>query len=351
MAQNHKIKIAMCINNMERGGAEKQFLYIFNYLEKYYDVNIFLINKKGTKHLNKNIIKKIQIGYLKYFFFLFKKKPNIVLFFLPKSYILFGLISLFFPKLKKIMFRRSLNYYQSNLILKYVEIFLHKFNSYICSNSYAAKKELIINEKVENEKIFILKNFIDNKKYQYSKELKLNKKFINFLCIANFINYKGHRLILKTFKNLKTKLKWKIYFLGKKNNFDFKLLKSIAKKYNFDKNIHQIVELTLNLKYPNIKYGLLFSQNESFPNAILEYLKLNLDIIAYNTGDIKRLMKKEGLIFTTRNPKKIATKIDTYLNKKRKKLKTVQLNKIIQPYQNEKLFLTLKNKIDDLCAD
>ena len=87
----------------------------------------------------------------------------------------------------------------------------------------------------------------------------------------------------------------------------------------------------------------MFSQNESFPNAILEYLKLNLDIIAYNTGDIKRLMKKEGLIFTTRNPTKIATKIDTYLNKKRKKLKTIQLNKIIQPYQNEKLFF---NKMD-----
>tara|TARA_B100001093_G_C26834093_1_gene1017549 strand:+ start:522 stop:1577 length:1056 start_codon:yes stop_codon:yes gene_type:complete len=351
MAKNHKIKIIMCINSMEKGGAEKQFLYIFNYLQMFYDVNIFLINKKGIKNLDKKIKKKIQVGYLKYLLFLLNQKPNIALFFLPKSYILFGLISLFFPKVKKIMFRRSLNYYQSNLFFKYIEIFLHKFTKYICSNSYAAKKELINYEKVKKEKIFILKNFIDKDEYHHSKVLKINKKYINFLCISNFINYKGHRLILETFKYLKTKMKWKIYFLGKKNNFDFNLVKSIAKKYNFDKNIHHIDRLSSNLQFPNIKFGLLFSKNESFPNAILEYLKLNLDVIAYNTGDIKKLMKKEGLIFNTRNPKVIAKKIDIYLSKKRKKLKTVELNKIIHPYQNKKLFLTLKNKIDNICVD
>ena len=81
MAQNHKIKIVMCINNLERGGAEKQFLYIFKYLEKYYDVNIFLLNKKGIKNLNKNITKKIQIGYLKYFFFFLRKNQILHYFF------------------------------------------------------------------------------------------------------------------------------------------------------------------------------------------------------------------------------------------------------------------------------
>ena len=101
------------------------------------------------------------------------------------------------------MFRRSLNYYQSNFFIKYLEIFLHKHTQLICSNSLAAKKQLIINEKVSKKKIFILKNFIDKKKFKKSKKLIINNKFLNFLCISNFIDYKGHRLILETFKHLK----------------------------------------------------------------------------------------------------------------------------------------------------
>ena len=217
------------------------------------------------------------------------------------------------------MFRRSLNYYQSNYIYKFAEIFLHKFTNLICSNSYAAKKELMIYENVPQKKIFILKNFIDKQEFQIDKKLKFNKKILNFLCISNFIKYKGHELILQTFKNLQTKIKWKIYFLGKENDFNFNHIKSLAKKYNFQENVFLIDKLSLNLKYPNFNYGLLFSKHESFPNAILEYLKLNLEVIAYNTGDIKKLVNNEGLIFNTRNPNEIAKKIEKFISKKEKK--------------------------------
>ena len=33
MAKYIRKKIIMCINNLERGGAEKQFLYIYHYLK------------------------------------------------------------------------------------------------------------------------------------------------------------------------------------------------------------------------------------------------------------------------------------------------------------------------------
>ena len=74
MAEHIKKKITMCINNVERGGAEKQFLYIYDYLKKYYEVNIILINTKGIKNLDNNIKKKIKIGYLNFFIFFFKSK-------------------------------------------------------------------------------------------------------------------------------------------------------------------------------------------------------------------------------------------------------------------------------------
>ncbi len=341
----------MCINNIEKGGAEKQFLYIYHFLKKHYEVNIILVNNKGIQNLDSKIKKMIKVGPVGFFTFLFTRKPNVVLFFLPKTYILFGFISIFFPKIKKIMFRRSLNYYQSNFFIKHVEFFLHKFTHLICSNSFAAKKELIKYEKVPKNKVFILKNFIDRKNYKRANKLKIDKKYLNFLCIANFINYKGHDLILEVFKNLNIHQSWRIYFLGKKNEFDFTKIKSLARKYQFEQNVFHINQLSSNLKYPNFYFGLLFSKNESFPNAVMEYLKLNLDVIAYNTGDIKKLMKDGGLIFNTRNPRKITKKIENYVLKKRNKNKTIELNKLINPYQNEKLFLILKKKIDSLCVD
>ena len=97
--------------------------------------------------------------------------------------------------------------------------------------------------------------------------------------------------------------------------------------------------MTSEIKYPNFRFGLLFSKNESFPNAILEYIKLNLDVIAYNTGDIKRLMKNEGLIFNTRNPKKIAKKMDLYISKKRNKFKNENLKSLIYPHKMKNCFL------------
>ena len=82
MAKYIKKKITMCINNVEKGGAEKQFLYIYDYLKDHYEVNIILINKKGIKNLDKNIKKKITVGFINYFFFVLNKKPDVVLFFL-----------------------------------------------------------------------------------------------------------------------------------------------------------------------------------------------------------------------------------------------------------------------------
>ena len=71
-----------------------------------------------------------------------------------------------------------------------------------------------------------------------------------------------------------------------------------------------------------------FQKMKVFLNAIMEYLKLNLDVIAYNTGDIKKLIQNEGLIFKTRNPKLIAQQLEMYFIKKRKEIKTLKLKKL-----------------------
>ena len=45
-----KIKLIFCINSLATGGAEKQLAYICNYLVKFYEIHIFLLESSQIKY-------------------------------------------------------------------------------------------------------------------------------------------------------------------------------------------------------------------------------------------------------------------------------------------------------------
>lgn len=306
-----KLKLFFCINDLQRGGAEKQLNYISNYLNNFYDISIFVL---GNKKVEYNFEKKIKIFKIKNFLFLyqflneiFKQKPKIIFFALPKAYFIFGLISLFFPSIKKILLRRSLNYYHTNIFYRYYEIFLHKFTSYFVCNSYAAKNDLVSKENVSKKRVMVIDNYIEYVKTKFKQKTK-SKEF-KILCISNFHNYKGHFLILKTIKILEN-LPIKIYFFGKDKDITKKDIINEALKLNIRDKIIFIKKINQNYGFPNFSLGILFSKTESFPNAILEYFSLKLPVLAFDTGDVRRLVDdKNGKMFKSRNPISISKKI------------------------------------------
>ena len=52
---SNRLKLFFCINDLSRGGAEKQLNYLSNYLCIYHDIYIFTF---GQKKFNINLIKK-----------------------------------------------------------------------------------------------------------------------------------------------------------------------------------------------------------------------------------------------------------------------------------------------------
>ena len=109
-------KITYIINSFEIGGTEKQLLELINLIKNKYEISIFSFSD-GTLHndflklkINIKVNKIFGFGLLSLIFFLIKNKTDIYHFFLPKSYILGGVLT-FFSKKKKIMSRRSLNNY------------------------------------------------------------------------------------------------------------------------------------------------------------------------------------------------------------------------------------------------
>ena len=81
--------------------------------------------------------------------------------------------------------------------------------------------------------------------------------------------------------------------------------------------LHQVFfikKINKYLSFPNFSLGVSFSKTESFPNSILEYFSLGLPVIAYDTGDVKKLVgNQNGKIFKTRDPKLISKYIRTYI--------------------------------------
>ena len=219
-------KILFIIGSMNLGGTEKQLFNILKNL-KGFDFEILTLSnigffgnelkKKGIKFNeipNKNFpfLKRILNLFNKFFkclVVILKSKPDAIHFLLPQAYILGGLTSLLFPKIKKIMSRRSMNYYQKkNLFYKYIEIFLHKRMDEIIVNSKKIKNQLIKEEYVDNKKITLIYNGVFNSIPLIPKK---NKKIVNILLLANLIPYKNHEFLIDTCAMLKNK-NWKVFF-------------------------------------------------------------------------------------------------------------------------------------------
>ncbi len=348
MGKNYKKKINLffCINGLQKGGAEKQLNYISNYLCSKYKIHIFTLdkNKVSYKFNPKITIHKCNsVFFIKFLFKIFEYKPKIIFFMLPKSYFYFGTLAIFFPNIKKILLRRSLNYYHENLFFKYYEIFLHRFiNLFIC-NSISSKKNISKTEFVKNKKVLVINNYIEFLP-QSTKSLKKENTF-KILCIANFYKYKGHFLLLDSLSYIK-KLNWKIYFYGEERNLTKQDIINYSIKNGIRNKVSFVKSLNSSFKFPHFKLGILLSKTESFPNAVLEYLSLNLPVIASPVGDIKYLVnEKNGGIIKSRNPEKISKLIKKIIFNKSLKNKSVNSGKKIKYYTSKLNTLEKYNKV------
>ena len=85
---------------------------------------------------------------------------------------------------------------------------------------------------------------------------------------------------------------------------------------------------------------------KEFPNAVLEYLSLNLPVIASPVGDIKYLVnEKNGGIIKSRNPEKISKLIKKIIFNKNLKNKSVNSGKKIKYYTSKLNTLEKYNKV------
>jgi glycosyltransferase involved in cell wall biosynthesis len=195
----------------------------------------------------------------------------------------------------------------------------------------------------------VIDNFI--KLTKYSTRKKKNLKF-KILCIANFYKYKGHYLLLKSLSLIKD-IPWELHLLGQSRDLSINQIKKISRELNIEKRVKYLKKIKKEYSYPYYSLGVLFSETESFPNAILEYFSLKLPVLAFNVGDISRLINiKNGSLLNKRNPNHVAMKInELYLDKNLDNKSKFSFSSIKKFSNTQKTLEKYNQFIEKLCVE
>lgn len=340
-----KKKIFYVIGSLNIGGTEKHLLSLVNNLNKnLYKIEIFFLSQAGTlKHLiNKEVIvyepknetkNKLQLIsiFFKLIYYLKKSNPDIFHCFLPTSYILGGAaVKILGLEKKLIMSRRSLNNYQKQfrIPVRKIESYLHKFTRLILTNSDVVKKQ-VIQEGADKNKIKVIYNGItaNNRKLNKTQisnvkdDLNINNRHFIFSCVANFIPYKNHLLIIRASEILlKYNKNFKVLFIGGGDNFKYiEILKKEIVKKNLSKNILFIPQQSKNIyKFFQISdVGISSSTEEGFSNSVIEFLFYGVPVIATNVGgNAEAINSNCGILIKNNSVKELFNAMLYFLSEK-----------------------------------
>ena len=337
------MKLLYVIGSTELGGAEQHLLGVATALRvRGYKPEIFAMVPEGalTAAFEENgvpvrgprlapwILKFIKhqrtLAWVKLFYFaaslwlyLWKVRPKVIHFFLPASYIVGGVVSLFGPPIKRIMSRRSLNYYQQkHTLYGPIEQWLHPKMDIVCGNSQAVIRDLRT-EGVSLDRLKLIYNGLNLSRFNNVKnpsiirnELGIGLNHVVFIMIANLIPYKGHRDIINAFTLIKTKMttQWACLFVGRDDGIQIDLENQINRS-GLKSNMFFLGART---NVPDLlcasDIGVLCSHEEGFSNAVLECMAAKLPMVVTNVGGNAEAIIDgiNGYVVEPRNPHELA---------------------------------------------
>ncbi len=350
MGENKIKKITFVINSLNIGGTEKQLLCLINLIKKKYNISIFAFSSGGLFRKFKESGAELFIcnnlfSAIKFIFFLIFNKTDIYHFFLPKSYLLGGFLTLFSSK-KKIMSRRSLNNYHKKyfFISLILEKFLHRQMNLILTNTEAIKEQLITNESVSNDKVKVIPNFITS----VGQRKKTKKKILRFIYVANFIPYKNHLVLLEICSKIKVENRWELILVGADvNGFKAVVRRKIKqlslcekiKIYDQRKDVDKV--------YTEIDFSVCPSSEEGSSNFLLESIHFGLPIIAFDVGGNSEFFDKNGFLIPAFDKKIMRKKIEFMLTKNLTKFSSNSIKVCRSKFNNKKNLRFYINAYED----
>ena len=347
--------IVLFAQNLDIGGVQKSVVNLANFLVKFYKVSIILAesNKKIAYKLNKKIkiitikTKKIDVTRkyigLKLFKYRIKEldkilkkiKPTIVLSF--EDYNNFILFNTKYKTVKVGSVRISSDFYIGKKIHLLDEDFYRtnrklykKFKTIVVSKAIA--KDL------PNSKLIY--NGIESK-----KDLKnLYENYI--LNVARLHLQKGQKDLINAFKLISQKIDEDLIIVGDgvlKQELDLLIkelkLEDRVKLVGFDNPYRY---------FKNAKLFVFPSYYEGFANALLEAMKKNIPIIAYNFKGSEEILEKR---VSLGNVESLANEIYKALKNEKYKKELLEQNRVVKEFSLHKTLREYKKVLDIAAKD
>lgn len=223
---------------------------------------------------------------------------------------------------------------------------------YVCSVLFngiiAVNKDLLnwANTNLLCKNTGYIPNFLAN---EFSKKIVFhnqeNEEW-NLVCIANLKTPKNHQNLLKAFKIvLKKYPQCNLYFIGKKygdkyeRQIDLFLVKNNLQKKVFLTGEEPNVDQYLG----NAKLGIISSDSEGLPMALLEYGIAGLPVVCTDVGECAAIIGGNGKIVVVNNPDALAKGILYYLgNEEVRKQDAGNFHKfILENFSEDKIIIKI----------
>ena len=248
-------------------------------------------------------------------------QPDVAHYFLPEAYLLGGFLSFFVGPRRKVMSRRSRNFYQRRTPVLRLERLLHRHMDVILTNSTASWIDLK-NEGAPESKIILSYNGIDASEFRQTTpdpsqlaDLGMQQEDFIITCVANLIPYKGHSDIVSALRLVSNRARKiglrppRMLFVG-----DDRGIQAELEKQAFEEGVADLLKFSgLRANIPQIlnasDMAILASHEEGMSNALLEYMCCALPIIATDVGGNRELLGDTGLLVAPRSPKDLAAAI------------------------------------------
>lgn len=366
--------ILYVIGSLNRGGAEIHLLRILPKLSKdEFSPKIFLLTQEGElaeefrkqgvdlitpwiKGGNSSLlfgVFRMALTCVQLFLYFLLKRPDIVHFFLPASYLIGGPLAILSALPKRIMSRRSLNDYQKKFpaFVANVEKWLHQRMNLVLGNSQRVVDQLVEEEGLSKARVKLLYNGVtlpSPAAIDMRAELGLDKESLVYIITANLIPYKGHADLLEAFALANIQQKWDLLVVGHDSAKIQSELAAQANRLNISEHVHFLGarrDISDLLHCSDI--GILCSHEEGFSNAILEGMAAGLPMIVTDVGGNAEavLDQKNGLVVPSRDPvalgaalKKLAEQpeLRTEFGKagKRRQQEEFSLEACVEAYEN-----------------
>ncbi len=334
------VPVLFIIGSLDVGGAERHLVEIARALDcKRWRSSVFTLSHKGrlsaaleaanvTVHApNFPLILQRQsrltrIGRLVWaaaslFVHLLCRRPRIVHFFLPGSYLLGLPLAILAGRPLRIMSRRSLSDYQGKRrLLALLERIFHFGVTVALGNSRAVVRQLA-QEGLRCNQLRLIYNGIDIDVLSsplahaaVRQAFGIAESELVFITVANLIPYKGHADLLAALEMARPKLpaQWRLLCVGRDDGVG-ETLRADAERRGLTSHISWLGERDdVSDLLVSADIGLLCSHEEGFSNAVLEGCAVGLPMIVTDVGGNSEAVIHgySGLVVPRRDPQALA---------------------------------------------